>query len=185
MRAAAVLVAGAALLALAGCGGSSGNAASPPSSVPAVQCGSGLTPSASGCTPTATPPASLTCVDVMGDLALMAHDMRRQDKLSRAMSSGPPPHIALATKDDILGGGWIDPGAWSADLDQFLSDFGGVTAARNSEPYTLSADMQNVAGAGSNMQADASGGTGAISVTDYEAFRADLGSLAADCGLKA
>jgi len=183
-RIAGAALAAAALLA-AGCGGSSGNAASPPSSAPAVQCGPGLAPSASGCTPTATPPAPFTCVEILGDLAPMAHDMRRQDKLSRAMSSGPPPHIALSTKDDILAGAWIDPGAWSGDLDQFLSDFGSVTATRSSEPYTLSAAAQNLAGTASNMQADASGETGAISVQDYEAFHASVVSLAGDCGLSA
>ena len=120
----------------------------------------------------------------MGVLRPVARDMRRQDRLARVIAGGPPAQRwSTATQDDVFGGAWIDPGAYSADLDTFTTAEGNVTASTYSQPASLSTDVHTLAGDGLTLSDDASAGTGAISVQDYEAFRGALVTLAADCGL--
>jgi hypothetical protein len=106
--------------------------------------------------------------------------MRRQDRLAAQMNSGPPPHLRRSVEDDILAGAWVDPGAYSGDLDQFVAAASSVSPSALSNPDSLAYDLAAVVRDAGTLKNDVL--TPPISVADWLAFKDDLAALALDCG---
>ena len=168
MRPRTVFVTSAALLALAGCGGSAAHTPAH-SATPAP---------AASTVPASTPATVMTCA--RSTARTLARDMRHQDRLA-AVAFPPGSGISRATVASIRAGAWTDPGIYSADLDHFVAIGTGTTSP--SQPARLGADAWAGVTAATLLTADKK--VGAVTVSDWQQFKAAITALAADCGVRA